>query len=148
MLIIYLDTSAFLKRYIQEAGSEGVRRLLGEVDEVGTGVITKVEAASAVARLVFSGAITQEEGEKVWDEFSEDWEILTHLHVTAQGIERAASLARRHALRGYGAVHLASAMVWQERLNLPVTLATFDRELWLAGRRSGLEMWPIGLFPE
>jgi len=64
---------------------------------------------------------------------------------TPQGMEKAAGLARRYALRGYDAVHLASALLGQERLHLPVTLAAFDRDLWLAGRKSGMEVWPTGL---
>jgi predicted nucleic acid-binding protein len=64
MWIIYLDTSALLKRYIQEAGAEEVRQLLERADEVATGLITRVETASAVARLVRSHAITEEEGEE------------------------------------------------------------------------------------
>jgi len=147
MWIIYLDTSALLKRYIQEAGSEEVRKLLEEADEIATGVITRVETASAIARLVRSQAITAEEGKQVWDAFGEDWEILTRLHVTPQSIERAASLAWQYALRGYDALHLASALLWQERLMLPVLLATFDRPLWLAGREAGIQVWPKDLLP-
>jgi PIN domain nuclease of toxin-antitoxin system len=64
MWIIYLDTSALLKRYIQETGSEEVRKLLEEADEIATGVITRVETASAIARLVRSQAITAEEGKQ------------------------------------------------------------------------------------
>jgi len=147
MWIIYLDTSALLKRYIQEAGSEEVRKLLEEADEIATGVITRVETASVIARLVRSQAITAEEGKQVWNEFCEDWEILTRLHVTPQSIERAASLAWRYALRGYDALRLASALLWQERLMLPVLLATFDRPLWLAGREAGIQVWPKDLLP-
>ena len=113
--------------------------------KVATGVITRVETASAVARLIRLHAITNEEGERIWDEFSEDWGIITRLHITPQGIERAASLARKYTLRGYDAVHLASALLWQEKLNMPVTLATFDRELWLAGQKSGMKVWPTEL---
>ena len=120
MWIIYLDTSALLKRYIQETGTEQVRQLLEMADEVATGVITRVETASAVARLIRLHAITNEEGERIWDEFSEDWGIITRLHITPQGIERAASLARKYTLRGYDAVHLASALLWQEKLNAHV----------------------------
>jgi predicted nucleic acid-binding protein len=145
MLIIYLDTSALLKRYINEVGAEEIRQLLEEADEIATGVITRVETASAVARLVISHSITDEDGERVWDEFSEDWEIITRLRVTPQLVERAACLARQYCLRTYDAVHLASAISWQEGMNMPVTLATFDRGLWLAGQKSGLGMWPDGL---
>jgi len=147
MWIIYLDTSALLKRYIQEDGSKEVTKLLEDADEIATGVITKVETASAIARLVRFRGITVEEGRKVWDEFCEDWEILTRLNVTPQGIERAANLAWQHALRGYDALHLASALLWQERLTLSVILATFDRQLWLAGKQLGMQVWPKDLLP-
>ena len=45
-------------------------------------------------------------------------------------------------LRGYDAVHLAAALLWQETIGEPVTLATFDRQLWQAGGRAGLSVWP------
>lgn len=142
MLTIYLDTSALLKRYINEARAEETRQFLERADEIETIVITRVETASALARLVFSRSITDEEGERVWKEFSGDWTILTRLQVTAQVVERAASLARQYRLRGYDAVHLASAIVSQENLGVPITLATFDRDLWEAGQKAGLEVWP------
>lgn len=142
MLLVYLDTSALLKRYINEAGAAQVRQLIEKADEVATGVIARVETASALARLVAARSITAKEGEKIWHEFSEDWEDITRLQITPQGIERATSLARQYSLRAYEAVHLAGAILWQEGLDLPVTLATFDRLLWLAGSSAGLLMWP------
>ena len=147
MLTIYLDTSALLKRYINEAGAEETRLFLESADEIATVVITQVETASTLARLVFSHSITEEEGERAWDEFSEDWEIVTRLQVTPQVVERAASLARQYRLRGYDAVHLASAILWQEKLMMSVTLATFDRALWSAGKKVGMDVWPEGLVP-
>ena len=145
MLIIYLDTSACLKRYLNEAGADETRQFLESADEIATIMITRVETASAMSRLAFSRSITDEEGERVWEEFSEDWTTITRLQVTPQVIEKAASLARQYRLRGYDAVHLASAILWQENLNAPVTLATFDRDLWTAGRKASMDVWPEGL---
>jgi hypothetical protein len=45
-------------------------------------------------------------------------------------------------LRGYDAVHLAAAQIWQEKLERSVTLATFDQDLWDAAPKTGLEAWP------
>jgi antitoxin (DNA-binding transcriptional repressor) of toxin-antitoxin stability system len=45
-------------------------------------------------------------------------------------------------LRGYDAVHLAAALLWQERVGYPGVLATFDAGLWQAAHRAGLEVWP------
>jgi hypothetical protein len=44
-------------------------------------------------------------------------------------------------------VHLTAALVWQETLGEPVTLATFDRQLWQAGRAARLTAWPDDLDP-
>ena len=57
-------------------------------------------------------------------------------------VARAETLAWEHGLRGYDAVHPAAALQWQERLNAQIVLVTFDRELWEAARRTGLETWP------
>ena len=57
----------------------------------------------------------------------------------------ADQLAWQHNLRGYDAVHLASAVTWQEALGEVVTLATFDKQLWVAATRAGLVSWPESL---
>jgi hypothetical protein len=58
---------------------------------------------------------------------------------------RADAQAWERGLRGYDALHLAAALFWQETLGEPVTLATFDRQLWQAGAAAGLEVWPADL---
>ena len=60
-------------------------------------------------------------------------------------MSRAEALAWDLALRGYDAVQLASALTWQEAVGAEVTLATFDRQLWEAGRNAGIRTWPEAL---
>lgn len=57
-------------------------------------------------------------------------------------MERACQISFTHKFRGYDSLHLAAACLWQEKLALPVTLATYDRELWQAGREAGVQVWP------
>ena len=57
----------------------------------------------------------------------------------------ADDLAWQYGLRGYDAMHLAAALLWQDGLEESVTLATFDRQLWQAGRQSGLAVFPADL---
>ncbi len=145
MLIIYLDTSALLKQYIGEEGAEQVKQLILRAGGVGSVAITHAEIASAMARSVRNGNISPEEGQKAWAEFLRDWPYLAQQKISTHLVERAASLAGKYRLRGYDSIHLAAAMLWQEALAAPVTLATFDRELWLAAHEAGLEVWPEGL---
>jgi len=145
MLIIYLDTSALLKQYINEQGAEQVKQLIGQAAGIGSATVTHAEMASAMSRIVRNGMLSPEEGQKAWEEFLRDWPSVAKQKISTQLVERAASLAWKYRLRGYDAIHLAAAQAWQEALAAPVTLATFDRELWQAARGAGVEAWPEGL---
>jgi predicted nucleic acid-binding protein len=46
-MILYLDASALVKRYIQEKDSQKVNTWFGAAEMVVTGLITRVEAAGA-----------------------------------------------------------------------------------------------------
>jgi predicted nucleic acid-binding protein len=141
-LIIYLDTSALLKQYVQEDQSEQVEQLLRQAEGAGTSLLTYAEMASAMARAARMGLIPSDEAQAAWKDFLTDWEFLLRLNLSSQVTGRAAKLAWEYGLRGYDAVHLASALLWQEALGAPLTLATFDRDLWQAGKKAGLQVWP------
>jgi len=64
------------------------------------------------------------------------------LRLTEPLVTRAGELALQHGLRGYDAVHLATAMHWQTLLDVSITFVTFDRQLWEAGKKAGLVVWP------
>ncbi len=53
-------------------------------------------------------------------------------------LTRVKGVAWFHGLRGYDATHLAAALFWQEMLGEPVTMATYDRQLWDAARSVGM----------
>jgi len=141
-LIIYLDTSALLKQYIQETGSEQVIKLLGAASSSGTNLLAYVEMASAIARAVRMKLIPADEAQATWKDFLVDWELLVRLDISGQITKRAAALAWEHGLRGYDAMHFASALAWQDAIDTPVTLATYDRDLWSAAQKAGMAVWP------
>lgn len=142
MSIIYLDTSALLKLYIQENQSDAVRTLVTEASGAGTSMLTYTEMAAAMARAERMRILTADSARKAWDSFLKDWPELTRLKLSAALTERAAGLAWEHGLRGYDAMHLAAALTWQDALGEPVLLATFDRLLWNAGQKAGVPVWP------
>ncbi len=141
-MIVYADSSALAKRYVLEPGTREVEGLLREAEAVGTGLITRAEVSAAVARLVRMRSLQRREGESVLKTFRKHWSDLTAIQLTEALVEEADHLAWEHGLRGYDAVHLASATTWQRGLDRDVTLATFDAELWQAGRSVGLGVWP------
>jgi len=80
--------------------------------------------------------------ESLLSEFRQHWPQYIRLRVTEITIARADAMAWEMGLRGYDAVHLASAMMWQEALQEPVTMVTYDRQLWEAAAQIGLRVLP------
>ncbi len=130
---------------MEESGSNDVQKLIKSADHSGTSWITRTEVAAALSRTVRMKLFLAGEAEAAWNKFLDEWTALSRLKVSGQIIGRAASLAWAYPLRGYDAVHLASAVLWQETLETPITLATFDRVLWSAGKQAGLIVWPEDL---
>jgi predicted nucleic acid-binding protein len=141
-MIVYLDASALVKRYVAEAGSPEVAALLLRAEAVGTALISRAEVAAALAKARRLKLLPPAEAAAALQVLSADWEDLVRIQLTEALVARAASLAWEYGLRGYDAVHLASAVLWQEILGESVTVATFDRQLWEAARRAGLIAWP------
>lgn len=59
-MMFYLDTSALVKRYIYEAGSELVNDLFADAKGIATGVISRAEAAAAFARAAHISILERE----------------------------------------------------------------------------------------
>jgi predicted nucleic acid-binding protein len=74
--------------------------------------------------------------------FASQWPDIAKVPVTEALVSRAEALAWDFALRGYDAVQLASALTWQESVGAEITLATFGRRLWDAGKKACVRIWP------
>ncbi len=144
-MIVYLDASALVKRYVAEAGSADVAATIGAARLLATAVISRAEVTAALAKAVRLGWATRKAATAGLADFDADWPDLIRLEVSEAVVARAAALAWQRSLRGYDAVHLASALHWQDALGEPVTVATYDRELWRGARASGLVPWPADL---
>lgn len=144
-MIVYLDASALVKRYVSEAGSTEVNTLIAGTSAVGTAAVSRAEVASALAKAVRMKLLSRKEAASALRFFNSEWESLIRLQLTEVLISHAATLAWEHGLRGYDAVHLAAAIFWQDMLGDSVTLASYDRQLWEAAKTTGLVAWPESL---
>ena len=143
--MVYLDTSAIVKRYVLEPGSDEVGALVASGGVIATATVARAECAAAFARAVRRRSMTADNARACHKLFVRDWKHYVRIRETEVLIARADDLAWRHGLRGYDAIHLAAALEWQDRLGEAVTLCTFDRELWDASWEAGLERRPESL---
>jgi predicted nucleic acid-binding protein len=141
-VIAYLDASALVKRYVAERRSRETGELSARAHIVATSLVSRAEVAAALAKAVRLGILEPESGRKAQRAFASQWPDIAKVPVTEALVSRAEALSWDFALRGYDAVQLASALTWQEAVGAEITLATFDRQLWDAGRNAGLRVWP------
>ncbi len=144
-MILYLDASSLVKRYVTELGSTEVGGAISNTAIVGTALISRPEVAAALAKAMRVGALTQEEASACLQVFREEWPDLMRVQVTEMLVTRADTLAWEYGLRGYDAVHLAAASLWQDALGEQVTFSSFDRRLWETAKRVGLALHPADL---
>jgi predicted nucleic acid-binding protein len=141
-MILYLDTSAIVKRYIRESGSQDVEHAVHRATFSGSAFITRAEVAAAFAKAVRIKLLDQESARQNLETFRQDWNDYERLEVSEVVVARADDMAWQHGLRGYDAVQLAAALIWQETLESAVTFATYDKNLWVVARQVGLEPFP------
>lgn len=142
MSIIYFDTSALVKKYIEEPGSDQISEAYSRAELIGTAMITPPEMASALSRAMRRKVIDDDVASEAWNMFGKDWSTYFVVDVNQVLIGRASTLAWEQGLRGYDAVHLASLLAWQEAAGLEIALATYDVELWEAAKRLNIHMIP------
>lgn len=130
---------------MDEPGSAEVNQAISQAEVTGTALVSRAEVAAALAKAVRVGALTREEATRCLRAFREEWLDLVRVQVTEFVIARADALAWEHSLRGYDAIHLATASVWQDLMGKSVTFATFDRHLWAAAQQAGLAAYPDDL---
>jgi len=137
-MILYLDTSALFKLYVDEAGSNAAHAAMAAAETVSVCRIAWAEAMSALARRGRELPADQEALEQAKEALRTDWPRFLVLDATQRVVEQAGEFADTFALRGYDSVQLASAYLMQQRVQQPVTFACFDKRLSKAAKILGL----------
>jgi predicted nucleic acid-binding protein len=128
-MILYLDTSAAIKLYVQEIGHDLVRDVSKAASAIATCLISYAEMRAVFARLRREDRLSEEDFNAVMAAFDEDWETLVRVRIEDIVLRRAGDLAEAFALRGYDSVQLAAADHLRTGSGSPVLFASFDRRL-------------------
>lgn len=107
----FFDSSALVKAYIAETGTDWVRTILDDPQHrISISALAEVEVISALTRRFNEGDLTQGELDQACDELTQDCATYFLVDITNQILEAAVENARNHSLRAYDAVQLASAI--------------------------------------
>lgn len=143
-MMLYVDTSALVKLYVEEPLSQELSYAVDEAEAVATSLLAYTEAMAAFARARREVRLSPQEYRRVVDAFEEDWSRYITVEVTDRLVKTAGHLAASRALRGYDALHLASALSLRERVPSSMMFVAFDRALSVAAKRESLRIHPLG----
>lgn len=132
----YIDTSALLRLVLREPGAlEDLR----SYDALVSSELIAVESARTIDRLRLQGALTVEEAAARLRAVT-DWLEAMDLVLLRPLVLSRASEPLPTPLGTLGAIHLATALIWRERMGVLPTMATHDSALGLTARTFGFDV--------
>jgi len=141
-LILYLDTSAWVKLYVREPGSKELRAYTAKAETMAVSAVAYPEARAAFARLKVQGISTEAKHRQRLAQLNLDWENLLRIELVPAVVRTAGDLAEVYGLRGFDSIHLASALWLKEKTGTPLYFAVFDQRLRAAAARAGMVVVP------
>lgn len=140
-MLLYLDSSAWVKRYFRELGSVWMNQQFERGSALGASTLGLIEVTATCARKRDAGALGAARFQEITDRLRNDWNGFFQMELTSDVVERSLDLAGTFGLRGADSVHLASAMALREKLALDAgafAFITSDLELKAAALKAGL----------
>lgn len=129
---VYLDTSAFLKLFLDEPGSEAVAAAASHAAHLAASRLVLTEARVALARYERTGRITVKDFHAALESVDAFWDMeVDVLPLTDAVLEEAERQAQISTLRTLDAIHLATAKLARKTLSRSTSMGflTFDEEL-------------------
>jgi predicted nucleic acid-binding protein len=138
-MIAYIHTSALLRIVLREAGALDELR---SCDALVSSELIAVESARTIDRLRLQGSLTADEA-AVRLRSVTDWLEAIDLVLMRRPVLSRASEPMAMPLGTLNAVHVATALIWRDRMGPLPAMATHDLALGSAARAFGFEVLGI-----
>ena len=132
---VFLDTSAFAKRYVLEEGSDNVVALCQQADNLIVSVICLPELISTFSRLVREKKLAKADYQKLKADAMADLVDVDICQITPAILASVVSLLESHPLRAMDALQVACALAVA-----PDRFVSADYRQLAAARKAGLNI--------
>jgi predicted nucleic acid-binding protein len=109
---IFMDTSAYAKRFIEEEGSAEIDNILFQATELGISLLCVPELLSAMNRKLREKTISRFQYSEIKSRFTEEINDIDIIQLTDEVIKKAVMLLEKNVLRTLDAIHIACAYEW------------------------------------
>ena len=147
-MTVYTDSSALVKLYADEPGTTAVCDLWQSADCVAAAVVAYAEVMAALQRKRRELGQSMEEVSSIAARFKADWFTLLVVDFNESLFVVVDELLERQPLRGFDAIHLASAVELHGTLGADLVFAAADRRLLTAAAAEGLTTVDVSAEPQ
>lgn len=138
---LFLDSSAFAKRFVEELGSQQVEELCAGAEELGLCVLCVPEIISALNRRLREKRLTRQDYSQAKQRLAQDVRDADIINLTPEVLQTGIELLEPTPLRTIDALHIACAIAWKADL-----FASSDHRQIAAAKKAGLKTRPVSLF--
>ena len=142
--MIYLDSSALVKRYIEEDGSDKVNALLHEKSVAAVSRLAYPEILAAITRRHKAKEIETGAFERIKKAFKFDWAFFVVVEFHKEVFKFIDEIIVKYALKGADSVHLSSALWLKKAMKQDVVFVASDLELIKAAKAEKLQIFNPG----
>lgn len=135
---VFFDSSAFAKRYIEEAGTAEVLLWCDRASELALSIVAIPEIVAAFRRMLREGRIDEAQYRQLKGNFLADIADAVICETSSQVIQAAIEAIEEAALRGMDALHVGAALA-----NDVAVFVSADLRQCEAARKLGLQVVQI-----
>ena len=121
----YVDTSTYLKIFVRESGSARARELIQKHRMLSSALVS-VECFSALSRKKQAGELKSSEFDSLIKKIRESLAHIEIIRLTDDVLAKAGQIVVSSPVRSLDALHIASALIFQDAMQIPLTFVTSD----------------------
>ena len=140
---IYIDTSTYLKSLLKEKGSDKARKLLKGKSLLSSAILTS-ESFSAFSRRKQGKEMDKKTFDKLVNRVKKDLPYIEIIKLTDDVLKKTEEVALRSTARTLDAIHIVSALLFQELTGIELTFITSDKKQEEVAKDEGLKTLFVG----
>jgi predicted nucleic acid-binding protein len=129
---LFFDTSALIKNYVYEKGSDRVAALVEEADKVIVAPTFEIESASALSRMHNGGAYTRAQANELFSDVEIDVRFFDRVPYNPDLEEASVRATFDHNLRALDSIQLGAAILRRHEIDRFVSC---DKDLLAAAKK-------------
>jgi len=139
-MLIYLDFSVFIKKYFKEIGSDHILEIWNDAEYLAISQVGYSEILGAIHKKQKMDRFSDKIKNQIVKDFKDDWESLIKVSADQKLNPELSRLHDKHLLRGFDAIHLATAILLAKKIEKDIQFLTADSNLHSAAQKEKLDI--------